>query len=483
MAQSRGHTPFSLYYWGQDRFGAWPFLLESAWTAVTGWQWTPDRAFVVLVAWAMLGCVVWTAFHQLAGIIAALTSGVVLLLREPVRQSVLHLGQPYAWQWTLLVISWLLIRRAFKAQTEWLIVAALFLCALLACWTSPVSGPLLVLLFLVEALRSFSRARVNWSPASAKRPVVILVVLLAAFGAEWFGIRGYYHYFSILHYGWDHGTLIRGEPQRFWANLAQLLPSILRGGFSFVPLAAALAPILLIASLWRSRRSPPESHASAAADAWFLATGATLVAACNLGIAALVSHVRRNDYSERYLSLTHLFFSIAAALVLFGLVLQVLRSRKGQVAATVAFTAVAIGLLLIKLPGGTRDLNYVAVVDLAKNLRDGPKGRVLLGAYWDVYPLAALAQGTVIPLEPDFELAPRTPFNKSALHDGTEVIVIHGNAKLGKPEAPPPTVEQFGARLELVQSRSWTGAGLVLSRYKVNGRAEQTAAGPIPAKD
>jgi hypothetical protein len=55
MAQHRDHTAFSLYYWGQDRFGAWPFLLGSAWSAITGFEWNPERLSLVTIAWASIG--------------------------------------------------------------------------------------------------------------------------------------------------------------------------------------------------------------------------------------------------------------------------------------------------------------------------------------------------------------------------------------------------------------------------------------------
>ncbi len=93
--------------------------------------------------------------------------------------------------------------------------------------------------------------------------------------------------------------------------------------------------------------------------------------------------------------------------------------------------------------------------------------RVLLGEYWSVYRLAALAPaGALIPLEADFDEDPRMPFNRSALQPGIEVIVIHGDPRLGSPEAPAPELSQYGVRLRLLKNQPWASAGITLSPYQ-----------------
>src|SRR4051812_23942203 len=50
IANHQGTTPFDLFSWGQDRFGAWPFLIARGIRAVTGIGWTPEGLYWLMMA-------------------------------------------------------------------------------------------------------------------------------------------------------------------------------------------------------------------------------------------------------------------------------------------------------------------------------------------------------------------------------------------------------------------------------------------------
>ncbi|HZA49725.1 MAG TPA: hypothetical protein VE549_03230, partial [Myxococcaceae bacterium] len=46
---------FDLYYWGQDRFGGWPWKLASWLRWPFGFGWTPERLSLAKIAFTLLG--------------------------------------------------------------------------------------------------------------------------------------------------------------------------------------------------------------------------------------------------------------------------------------------------------------------------------------------------------------------------------------------------------------------------------------------
>jgi hypothetical protein len=474
MSQYRGHTPFSLYYWGQDRFGAWPFLLGSAWSALTGWAWTPERLSAVVISCAMAGAMAFTAFSGGAGWVAGLSCAAVLLLQASPRQNVLDLGQPYAWQLVLIVTSWLSLRRLLKPDVRPGPVAGLgFVLMTLASWISPVSGPLVFLILLVEVLRSAWNGGQGWRQPAWRRVGLAFAALAVAVATEWFAIRGLYHWFTAAHYRWDHKTLIRCDILHVRQNVVELARVLHEGGSWLVAAVSVLSVVFLSFALASSRKEQPSPRQVALTEAWFLAAGASVVAWGNLAICALVSHVRKNAYSDRYLCLTHVFVGIAAGLAIYGLAVRVLRFRHADALTTLAFSLSLFVLLYARLPMRADNPNYQSLKELARTVSDGGRGRVLLGDYWSVYAMAALAPaGALIPLEPEDEEDPRMPFNQSALRPGSEVLVVYREPRPGPAENPVEELAQYGTRLHLVDRQPWIAAGRSVWTYQIDAANE-----------
>ncbi len=486
MSQHRGHTPFSLYYWGQDRFGAWPFLLGSAWSALTGWAWTPERLSTVVISCAMAGAMAFTAFSGGAGWVAGLSCATVLLLQASPRRFVLDLGEPYAWQLVLIVTCWLSLRRLLKPEVKPGPVAGLgFVLMTLASWISPISGPLVFLILLVEVLRSAWNGGQGWGQPAWRRVGLALAAWAVAVATEWIAIRGLYHWFTAAHYRWDHKTLIRGDIPHLRQNVVELARILHEGGSWLVAAISVFSVVCLSLALARSRKEQSSPRQTASTEAWFLAAGASVVAWGNLAICALVSHVRKNAYGDRYLCLTHVFVGIAVGLAIYGLAVRVLRFRHADALVTLAFSLSLVVLLYARLPVRADDANYQSLKELARIVSDGGRDRVLLGDYWSVYALAALAPvGALIPLEPDAEEDPRMPFNQSALRPGSEVLVVYQEPAPGSAENPGEELAQYGTRLHLVDRRPWIAAGRSVWTYQIAAANEprNQKARPGPAR-
>src|SRR6218665_2949872 len=73
--------PFRFYYYGQDRLGAWPWLLAQGWRALTGFDWTPYRLFLWHSTWVCAACFALLRLDQRKGgwVLAATFAALMLL--------------------------------------------------------------------------------------------------------------------------------------------------------------------------------------------------------------------------------------------------------------------------------------------------------------------------------------------------------------------------------------------------------------------
>src|SRR5262252_8331295 len=101
MANEPRMTPFSLFFYGQDRFGAWPFLIARALGWLGHFSWSPEllsaylTLFMFAAAWPLWALAGKTDFI-VPGYLAA-------LLLNPVVRVERH---PYGWQASTLIWTW-----------------------------------------------------------------------------------------------------------------------------------------------------------------------------------------------------------------------------------------------------------------------------------------------------------------------------------------------------------------------------------------
>ena len=105
-------APVDWMFWGQDRFGSWPFLLARAVGALVDRAWTPHALHVVRTLWMVAGLIPWLGLAGRSGLVAA--AGLLLLPGlNPLLQLVLvDLGTVGGWQLPALLWARWGMRRA-----------------------------------------------------------------------------------------------------------------------------------------------------------------------------------------------------------------------------------------------------------------------------------------------------------------------------------------------------------------------------------
>lgn len=448
---------FRLYYYGQDRIGAWPWLAAQAWRALTGFEWTPHRLFLWQATWACGACFALWGLHRQAGRVLAATFAALALLSPLFHVQLFALSQPFGWQLTALLLAWWALTRLVEAlarptpgRASWAWAGGATLFATLACWTSPTSGPLLLACVTVQGVRVGALSppgRTRWRPALAVLPLVAGILFEGK-------VRSLYHRFAKRHFGHDYRTSLQLDLGHLEENTRAILGRLAEHALApLVFLGWALGLLALGFLLSHLVRRTLAAHAATAE----LAALTLAFAGAGLGnalITLLVLHVRLNGHDLRYLLPTFALGVLAAATGLLFLLEQVpaVRARWALVCTVLAGGLVAGGHLLLKprVEEPTLALAQRATDALVARA----PGTVLLGGYWDSYLLGALDPQHRLPtvvLEGDYL---RTPFWVPRVREADEVLVsFFQERQAGTAEHPHPWLLQYGAPFQLAQAR------------------------------
>jgi hypothetical protein len=449
---SSGHGLFDAYYFGQDRFGAWPYLLARAVRHVAGFDWTANRLFGAHLMVALLAALPLAFVTRRAGWVAAATCALVAVTNPGVFHSFLSLSQPYAWQMLALCGAWALLHSLLaRPERPGGRLAGLALVAFLAGWTSPTSVPLLGVLLGVEFVAL--RGPESWRERLGRAVRVGLVLAGAMVGERI--LQGRYHHAARDAFGHDFRTRVKLDAEHLLDNARALADVWLREGWKLALVLAVVGVGAFAVLRVRASRGARSTEVPEGWEALTLATGAAAVAVANFALCVAVSHVRLNDYHERYLTLSHLFLGMAAALAVFaGVEALLARTRAVELGAPL----LALGLLGVAHLGmpAPEMLPAQRVLEAnARALQPEQGQRVLLGGYWHTYSYAALAPpGAVVavPVEWDYQ---RTPFDTPKLRAADEVVVNHEELEaLGPADAPHALIAQHGVLLRLVRTAS-----------------------------
>jgi hypothetical protein len=425
---------FHAYYFGEDRFGAWPFGAAHVLGGVLGQPVTPEflHGFATLFLLfgavpAMALCRPWPGLGLLAYVISLLTS--------EARGSLFELAQVYPWQLPLLFWAWWCLRRAARAEAGrplalWLALAS-FVC-FLATWTSALSGPLLLVLALVESRGQQAKRPRRWG-------LLLLPALVAILGEA--ALRLCYHLYVKAHFQRDFHTAMRLDPGHFlqslgavWQRLAT--PTVL----------GALGVLCLCVALLVRRRA----FALRLGALECTVLGAFLLAFLPLPVLTLLRHVRLNDYAPRYFAPSYVLV-VWGALVALAIWLPSFLKERAREAALLAMTVVLCALALFLSPREGADASYARMRRTAVKLAEAAPGAVLLDGYWGTYVFAALVpSGALLPL-PRAGDWNRMPTLESSLPLASTVVVGH-RGLLGEAGSEPRFLYQYGTLLELQEA-------------------------------
>jgi hypothetical protein len=417
--------PLDWLFWGQDRFGSWPFLLARAGGALTRRTWTPHALHVARVLWMMAAIVPWVALAGRAGAIAA--AGLLLLpaLSPLLGPALVDLATVDGWQLPALLWAWWGLRGAARSArpTPWLCLGAA--AGVLATWTSLVSAPLLLVLAVVEG---------SAPGVPGRRRALLALPALAGLVVE-SGVRAAWHA-AVRARGWrDVRTPARLDTGHLLENLRQVVAVAWHQGAVPWLLAALAAAVILLAA---RRTVVPERRT---------VVGAAAAAVTALLIVVAVRHVRENAYHPRYLgvgvALAVLAVSVTAGLALHGAIARVSPRAAAPCVALAGVLAVVLGT-----PSAGPDPRETVLQPAVAQISARFPGAVLAASYWRTYALAALLPPwAVIPVPKEGEWN-RRPDWVPFLGSGRPVLVGRPDTD---PGPPPAALRERGADLVLVE--------------------------------
>jgi len=418
--------PLHWLYWGQDRFGSWPFLLARIGGALTGGTWTPHGLHVARVLWMSMATVPLVAVAGRAGAFAA--AGLLLLpVLSPVLGSVLvDLATVDGWQLPALLWAWWGMRQSVRSArpAPWLCLAVVT--GALATWSSLVSAPLLLVLAVVEG-----------SPGGVpvRRRVLLGLPVVAGLAVE-SAVRAAWHA-AVRARGWrDVRTPARLDTGHLLENLRQVAVVAWReGAVPWLAAAVVTAGLLFVSC----RGAVPERRT---------VTGAVGAAATALLIVVAVRHVRDNAYHWRYLGVG-LAFAVLAVCVGVGLGLHLLVAHAAPRLAAPSVVLAGVLAVVLGTPPAGPDPRETVLRPVASQLATRFPGSVLAANYWRTYAVAALLPPwAVIPVPREGEWN-RRPDWVPFLGAGGPVLV----GRLDTDPGPPPgTLLERGVQLVLVEA-------------------------------
>jgi len=481
--EDRPITLFDTYYWGVDRWGAWPLAIARKFHQATGFQWTDQRLHVVRATWLFCGLLVLVFLNSRAALTVLVSSLIPLCLEPTLRWQLFNLSQVYAWQLTALLLAWFSLRRLLAAEfvsalakqvlvrrTLWCL--CFYFSAFFAIWSSEASAPLLGFLLLLEALRSYLLP-VNDLPNKWKwTRYVIPLLLLAAASLSALLLKINYHRHGRKHWGGDYkaptwfdtGYLSQNVLAN-WRNLAE---------FDFVPLLIisgafllGITLILVYARLRGKRLFRERLLHLAADDTVTMITALSGMALINLVMMICLSHVRLSSYNDRYLDPTFFFGSIAGLMTVY-LVLRLAAGRIGvtKYAMPVAILSAFI-FLIAEFPPRKISERYKLDKDTALVLaQKAPKGFVM-GGYWETYIFSALQppanRMTPLPLE---GLHVRIPWTPAMLRDAKDVVIEYRLNEVMNRSALPAELTQYGNILKLKDPQFYQNSKYSFALYQ-----------------
>lgn len=487
--EERPSTVFNLYYYGTDRWGAWPFFATHFIHRTTGYRWTDQSLFMLQTLWLFVGALCFAALSRRDFLLAALVYLTALCLHTQSGLQIFELSQLYAWQTTALLFGWYGLRRLFefdfeavKKRWDWKRSALIFLTFLfsyLAVWSSNASILFLIFLLHLEALRARLKIKGERIYRRLLKPYAFALISIVAATLLELLQKMNFHRHGQKHYGLDFKTNFHLDTNYLADNFGVQWHSISKLSWRPLYLLAILAMLALACSFlyafFRKREKLLEKLRTIIMDdTMILAIGAFAIAAINFALTVLVNHVRVNLYDIRFLTLTNLFGPISGMLIIFLTFKLVVRSSRFNSYVQPAFIVIVLLLLTIKFPAQSYSNEYKATKQAALALaQKAPRG-ILMGGYWETYLFQALQpdnQMTAIPLE-GYEV--RIPWTRELVRRAGQVIVEYRRIHSGGPIVPPERLNQYGASLRLVDPK-WYENDLYAFALYINETQESVA--------
>ena len=443
MSNSSYWRGFDAFYWGQDRFGAWPFLLIRC---VAHGHVTPE----ILQAWVtfglLLGLVPAYLLGLKEGLLAAMAYLLVILVPD-LRSILFDMSQPYCWQIPALLMAWWSIRRlADPTQSGYAYGQAIGWCVL-ATWLASTSGPLLLIVTASE-LGLIGSAR-RWRIFIPSVVGMIFELGLRVGYDLWVTARWKKNFRTEIHL--DLGHLIQNV-LALWTRISD----------TKIWLSLFLVGALMGVCCVISRRKPSDLRGLEKT-----LRGTFLMSTAVLLMLLLLSHVRLNQYSLRYFAPAVVFSRWGGLVGASALSLSWVGERRKRIMRVFWVSVFAVSSLGF-LPHREISPKYQAMRATAQAIARDYPGAFLIDGYWNSYVYAALAPPGLIkplPVSGDWD---REPWLESELPHGSAVLAGYSDF-LQPPETshPPRYLLQHDTLLELSDQHIQVEGDQHFSRYHV----------------
>lgn len=446
LANDRNWDLYRLFYYGQDRFGTWPFFALHLLRA----RWTPETMSGALSFFLLAGVLPAAALGGRFRLAAA-TGYLVGVFAPSVRQIVFDLPQVYPWQLPSLFASWACLRWMWARPPAWGRWGLAMVAASLTTWLVPWSAEVLMVLGMVEGARAEGLTGPRrWAWAAAPGGV--------ALAFEW-SLRTLYHHVSSQRFGRPMQTLVRIDRGHLLESTRQSI-RVLAGVEAAIPFAVVALVMALVAVRWfRAGLTSPRTL-------WTVA-GAGAAAMMPLPLFVLFTHFRLNDYELRYFVPT-MVLSIWGTGLLAAFLLERCAGTLGRVVPPV----LALGALGLLLPTSARRPGFAAQREFALRLASTGASPLLLNSYWGTYVYEALAPTLrTLPLEGQSD---RLPWREAELAHETTVLV---GSRSPLPETPATWIFQYGVLLTLEHPGVLSSADENVSLYRRVPRREVPSTG------
>lgn len=471
MSRDGINSPFSLYYYGQNRLGSWAYMLGGWMAKAFGHVPTAVDIFQVSFAGFVAGVVL---LFRVSGfwLPVALTIffAVILAGRDQTQViALMNMAQPYlmfvgGFCLIMTVVtsshhSRLTVEHKTERPMKWygLIHGSrryfflMFTLFFLLIWLNRATWPLMVgvLVFL-----SLTKGHIRESRT-------VIVSLIAASVSEFLLRR--------IHYSYSLATFQKGFRYEPGLDLKNIFINAIKIIETFATQEVILMAVVVMGwlildgkRLWASfkKDSPQGSETSPVGKTPALIYGLCGAFLAQFGLISVTNWVRQNSYHQRYLAVSYCFLAIIFALVVVDLLQRFFRRYKSYHRwLAVLGVYVAIGYIALhnyqEPHPNQKDLEHMAQ---ARAISAGFPSKPLLGQYWGVYLYPALQnENPVIPIliEGDYD---RLPWNKEALLKAQEILVSHLDGdKFGPADQPVAEFQEYGKVYTLVKPRALRG--------------------------
>lgn len=412
MANGADFKPFDFYYWGQDRFGSWPFLLYRLGGLSTDLRFSPFQLYLGMYLLMHLSILLYS-WKKGPGLLLS----ILLLLHfwKGISTFLFDLAQPYGWQLSMVFLAFASIDGIGRSSGGWLKnlrLVAFLLFSFLGIWLSPAT---ILYLLPFAALQTLLQRPPSLSVQGWK----VLATPIIAYGLHSLLRRWVVSYNSDSYFQ-SYETPLKWERKWIEAALQQIHGQILTPIESvlWIVIPGAALAILL---MHKSKRST--------LPAQFMAPLA-MIGGSALFVAALLplNWFAANEFGARYVALPRFFLMLGAILLILYVPalarIEAIRMvRNSRILLPLTLLAASAGIAF-SLPPPSTSAAYLEKQQAAWRLQATFPGVPVLGNYWETYVYTSLQSIPSLP-QPGIAQYQRTPFLVPEFLQADRILVIH----------------------------------------------------------